>query len=156
MPKAKTTVRKTAARLAPDFVKIKFPTKEEAITNKNFHLCDSEEDITFCDDSGNGCSFPFELLGEEMTARKEFNGYVKKDGDKYVLDIPTEEVEMFHSVVQIIDGAPLDPLISISGDVLKYDEENKLFSVGCKRINHDLADKIFKFIGAKLGYEITG
>lgn len=156
MPKAKTPVRKYAARLAPGFVRIKFPTKEEAITNKNFHFCDSEEDITFCDDSGNECSFPFELLGEEMTALKEFNGYVKKEGEKYVLDIPPDEVEMFHSVVQIIDGTPIDPPINISGDSLEYDEKNKLFSVGCKRINHDLADKIFKFIGAKLGYEITG
>ncbi len=63
---------------------------------------------------------------------------------------------MFHSVVKIIDGTPVDPPINVNGDELEYDEVDKTFTVGCKTINHDLADKIFRFVGAKLGYEITG
>lgn len=156
MPKAKTTVRKTAARLAPGFVKIKFPTKEEAIANKNFLSCNIEEDITFCDDDGNECSFPFEILGKEITVEKKYGGYIKKDGDRYILDIPSDQVEVFHTAIKIIDGTPADPPINITGDDLEYDEECKTFMVGCKTINHDLADKIFRFVGAKLGYEITG
>lgn len=155
MHKVKTTVRKTAARLAPGFVKIKFPTLQEAVANKNFHSCNIEEEIVFCDDDGNECTLPFENLGKEIVALKQFGGYIKKDGDKYIVDIPSDKVEMFHSIVQIIDGDPIDPPLNIHGDGLEYDEESKTFTVGCKTINHDLADKIFRFIGAKLGYEIT-
>lgn len=156
MPKVKTTVRKTAARLAPGLVRIKFPTIQEAVVNKNFFSCDIENEIVFCDDEGNECALPFENLGKEIVALKQFGGYIKKDGDKYTLDIPSDEVEIFHTVVKIIDGIPVDPPINVNGDDLEYDEECKTFTVGCKTIHHDLADKIFRFIGAKLGYEITG
>ena len=155
MPKAKTTVRKTSARLAPGFVKIKFPTKEAAVANKNFHSCNIEEDIIFCDDEGNECTFPFEILGKEVIASTEFGGYYKKE-DEYTLDISSNEIEVFHTVIKITEGLPLNPPINITGDDLEYDEDHKCFTVGCKTINHELADKIFKFIGAKLGYEITG
>lgn len=141
-----------------DTVTVKFPTFEQIIKMDEFDGVDgasSPENIYVKVESTDGhtyFSFSADSLGKNVVLHKtEDGGYT--DGENFVIDY--DEVALFHKIVKIVDGVPVNEPIDIEGDFLIYDKESKVFECGCKTIDLKQADKVFRFIGGVLGYTIT-
>jgi hypothetical protein len=141
-----------------DTVTVRFPTFEEIIKMNEFDGVDgasSAENIYVKVESADGhtyFSFTADCLGKDVVLSKTKDGGYSDNKDFTIND---DEVSLFHKVVKVIAGTPVDPPIDIEGDALTYDKSTKTFECGCKTIDLKQADEIFRFIGDVLGYTIT-
>lgn len=141
-----------------DTVTVRFPTFEEIIKMDEFDGVEAGttvENIYVRVESTDGnayFSFTADCLGKDVVLNKtDIGGY--SDGKEF--DITEEEVSLFHKVVKIVAGTPVEAPIDIDDDLLLYDKVSKEFTCGCKRFGHKTADQAFRFVGKILGYTIT-
>lgn len=144
-------------QLKPDQVLVKFPTAKECFDNQNCISFKVDVDfISFAYESQHEDEYlniPLSVLGKEVTLNKNnIGGYYEHN---HYIQIAQSQVKHFHDLVKFIKGEQIYQSLTIDGDELTYDEENKEFNVGCKTIDDKLANEIFHFIGKKLGYQIT-
>jgi hypothetical protein len=141
-----------------DTVTVRFPTFEEIIKMEEFDGVDAggtPENIYIKVQSTDGhvyFSFTADALGKSVVLTKTRDGGYSDDKE---FTINEDEVRLFHKVVKVLAGTPVDPPIDIDGDSLTYDKASKVFECGCKRIDLESADEVFRFIGGILGYTIT-
>ena len=103
---------------------------------------------------------PFIYFGRNVEFEKSDEGYDISPKNKNLLEdiflgYEKSELEFLHNLVTVVKGSIIEEPISIQGDELEYDEISEKFTCGCKTIDLKKADKIFRYLGRILGYEIT-
>lgn len=149
--------QKIRQQLAPNCIKFKLPHVEEAIKHKFFDCLDTSE--FRISDTETYINIPTIFLGKEVVFQKNVSinrtvyPYAVALNKKY-LRIHNEDLELWSTFAELVEGKAAEPMISIGGDPLLYNNKTKNFTCGCKTINLNLAERIFKFLGEHLDYDI--